>query len=65
MPKLLAAVDEQAKIIWVEYPNGLIIKYDLHMYSAALENSKYFEDATLEEIGDGIHIPDIILREEG
>ena len=61
--RLLAAVDERAKVIWIEYPNGYLVKYDLHMYAAALENPKYFEDATLEDLTHtDKRIPDIILE---
>lgn len=62
--RLLAAVDLDEAVIWVEYDNGVIGKYDISMFAAAIQNPKYWPDATLEEIADGIHIPDIILEKE-
>jgi len=63
MPRNLAAVDLDEGVIWIEWNNGLIGKYDISMFAAAVQNPKYWEDATLEEIADGVHIPDIILED--
>jgi len=59
--RYLAVVDTETNEIYVEY-NGCIIKYDLAMYSAALLNPKYWEDAEIETLNDERKIPDIILE---
>jgi hypothetical protein len=58
----LAVVDEREKTIYVEVENGIVHKYHLGMYAAALDNPRYWDDAFIETLNER-KIPEIILED--
>lgn len=60
--KKLAVVNEDEKTIYVDDGNGIVNKYHLNMYVAALDNPKYWDDAFIETLNE-MTIPVIILKD--
>lgn len=47
MPRYETIVDTDTHAIYVKYPKGIVIKYDIAMYAAALHNDKYWGHAEM------------------
>lgn len=60
--KKLAVVNEDEKTIYIDDGNGIVSKYHLNMYAAALDNPRYWDDAFIETLNER-KIPEIILED--